>query len=431
MAGIAIRENIGIFGRMNVGKSTIMNLITSQPVSLVDGKAGTTADVNTTVMELHEFGPVKLFDTAGMDENSGLGKKKKSKTIGALKECDLVLLVVDPSRKGNDLSVEKETISLAKEYGKQLFVIFNLFMERIGPDHEKRIEECRRALGTDAKALAIDASLKSSAAILIDFIKTNYRKRPKPPELLPFLMERKIVALNIPMDIETPEGRLLKPQSTVTDYLLRRFIPFAGFRMDLTRARSESEDVREACRREYLDFLRELDGELGLQLVITDSQAIDIVARWTPAHIPLTTFSITMINYQSGGNLRRFVEGIKAVDGLKDSDSVLIAEACNHDRMCEDIGTVQIPRKLKARLGENTPNIDFLFGRPFPPEEELRKYKLVIHCGGCLVDQQKIQARTADLMRLSIPITNYGLLLSYLDSKETLNRVLKPWGLNV
>lgn len=432
------RINIGIFGKMNAGKSTIMNLLTAQQTSIVDSAPGTTTDVKQAILEIHGFGPVKLFDTAGLNEFSALGKKKKLKALNALKESDLILLIIDPveSLKKNDFHIENEVMSFARQYDKQVLFIYNIFQDKLkefGINEKNSVEECSKNIYHifDSKFLVLDAHEKDAGKKLLDFIKNNFVNQGRKIELLPFLDSSGFVTMNIPVDEETPEGRLLRPQNAVLDYLLRRFIPFAGFRMDLTKARSAIKEIQEEEHEKYLAFLEELNRNKKLQLLITDSQAIDIVSRWTPKEIPITTFSIIMINYQSNGKLPKLVEGLKALDTLKENDSVLVAEACNHDRKCDDIGTKQIPMRIKQKLNLKNLNFDFNFGREFPQEAELKKYKLMVHCGGCMADSQKINSRFSDMMNLNIPLTNYGLLLSYLEGKETLNRVLKPWEISV
>ena len=430
------RTNIGIFGKMNAGKSTIMNLLTSQETSIVDSTPGTTTDIKQAILEIHDFGPVKIFDTAGLDEFTKLGEKKKAKAVQALKESDLILLVIDPaeSLKTKDFSIENEVTSFARIYGKQVFIIYNIFSKKMKSKAEDYVKKCSELFyhASSLNYLMLDAHIEKNAdKKLIEFIKANFVKFERKTELLPFLKPNDFVAMNIPVDEETPEGRLLRPQNAVLDYLLRRFIPFAGFRMDLTKARSKIKKISEEEKRKYISFLKKLNSGKNIQLIITDSQAIDIVAKWTPKNIPITTFSIIMINYQSSGKLQKLIEGVKAIDSIKENDSILVAEACNHDRKCNDIGTVQIPNRLKQKLEIKNLNFEFNFGREFPSEVELKKYKLIIHCGGCMVDSQKVNARINDLMNIKVPATNYGLLLSYLEGRKTLNRVLKPWGLSV
>ncbi len=427
------RVNIGIFGRTNAGKSTIMNRITRQNTSIVDETRGTTTDVVRTLFEIHDFGPVRLFDTAGLDEDSELGKKKRIKTLGTLKECDLVLLVIDPRtiKYDKSLSIENEVISLCGRFEKQLMIIFNLFEGEEEKELNEMIKECMGKLFVNQKIsiLKINANRPEVGVDIIEFIKANYKMNEKKVELLPFIKPYSFVALNIPIDEETPEGRLLRPQNLVLDYLLRRMVPFAGYRMDLRRARCNIESVLEEERNNYLKFIRELNGyDVGLQMVITDSQAVDVVDKWTPKEIPITTFSIIMINAQSKGGLKTFVDGLRTLKTLKKGDKVIIAEACNHDRKCDDIGTRQIPRRLNKKLGFEL-SYEFVFGRELLNEESLKDAKLIIHCGGCMVDSQKVKSRITDALQLGIPITNYGLVLSYSESEETLRRVLKPWGI--
>lgn len=416
------RTHIGIFGRTNAGKSTIMNLLVNQPKSIVDEYPGTTTDVVQAVMEIHGFGPVKIFDTAGLDEYSELGEKKKNKTLQVLKECDLVLLVVALPSSSETLSEENEVIMLCKKYEKQLLIVFNVFRNKTTASAERLQLNSARV-----PEIVVDAHEAGADGKLISFAMKHYVKKIRVPELIPFMRPHSFVAMNIPVDDETPEGRLLRPQNVVLDFLLRRTVPFAGYRMDLTRARSTIASVREEEKRLYLNFLNELDGQHnGLQLVITDSQAIDIVDSWTPDHIPLTTFSIIMINSQSNGNLARFVDGLNVLPTLQEGDRVAIAEACTHNRTCGDIGTVQIPQRLQKALSRNL-EFDFIFGRDFASEKELKKYKLVIHCGGCMIDSQNVHARMDDVFNLNTPMTNYGLLLSFINSPRTLSRVLRPW----
>jgi [FeFe] hydrogenase H-cluster maturation GTPase HydF len=429
---LVTRDNICICGRMNAGKSTLMNLITGQETSIVDSTPGTTADVKSTVMEIHDFGPVKLSDTAGLDETTTLGQKKQEKSIIALKESDLVVLVIDPLleiRQGNML-IEKRILRLAKEYGKQAFVFFNMHQENGAEKNSLQPFISELFHHGDYPWLDADLSDISSRKPILDFIKKHYRRSEKKVDLLPFLGTSGFVALNIPVDEETPEGRLLRPQNVVLDYILRHYLPFAGYRMNLTNGRSQNLTLREAEKENYQRFLRELQGEnVGLQLVITDSQAIDLIDPWTPEDIPVTTFSIIMAHHQSRGGLQTLVDGLSVMRTLSHGDRVLIAELCNHDRKAEDIGTKQIPRLLNKRYGHI--EVDFAEGRVFPSESDLEKYKLIIQCGGCMVDQQKYSTRIEDARRLEIPITNYGLILSWLNDPKTLERVLRPWGIGL
>jgi len=203
------------------------------------------------------------------------------------------------------------------------------------------------------------------------------------------------------------------------EYITRHWGYPVSYRMNLVKARAN--EIGERAR--WNSFL----GSFGRRpkVIITDSQAMDIMKDWTPADIGLTTFSIMMINYMSRGKLTNFAEAVRSVDSLKPGDSILIAEACNHSRIKEDIGTVQIPNVIAQRF----PGVKVihLFGREWPEPEELKTIKLVIHCGGCMITPQRMATRLRDLGKLNIPITNYGIFLSYVQGKGVLEQVLRPW----
>ncbi|MCX6222849.1 MAG: GTP-binding protein [Bacteroidia bacterium] len=409
------RDIIGIFGAMNAGKSSLMNLITQQESSIVDASPGTTADTRVTLMELHGIGPVKLMDTAGYDESDILGEKKRKKVSAALKECDLVLLVIDPSSPG--LPTGKVLLDESREEGKQLLVVYNLF----NADDGQKIDGLKIQLPDllnfpETRLSALDPDGRSS---LLQFLLENYIPKNNPTQLLPFVAPDEFYILNIPMDEETPPGRYLRPQAMAEEYITRHWGYPVSYRMNLVKARAN--DVGEKAR--WNSFL----GSFGRRpkVIITDSQAMDIMKTWTPADIGLTTFSIMMINYMSRGKLTNFANAVSAADSLEPGDSILIAEACNHSRIKEDIGTVQIPNLITQKF----PGVKVihLFGREWPEPEELKTIKLVIHCGGCMITPQRMATRLRDLEKLNIPITNYGIFLSFVQGKGVLEQVLRPW----
>jgi [FeFe] hydrogenase H-cluster maturation GTPase HydF len=426
------RLNIGIFGRVNSGKSTLMNLITQQETSIVDPTPGTTADVKTTVMEIHELGPVKIFDTAGIDEQGVLGEKKKEKTFSALKRSDIVLLVINENNaayKNDDYATENEVLSFSEKRGKEIFVVYNKF---------RGLPCIREAVSAkiDSKNkypyIELELSERTNYSQLIEFIKKNSKLQPAKTPLLPDMDTNKIVFLNIPIDEETPEGRFLRPQMMIEEYLVRRFVPTFAYRMDLAKARSIIAEESAEEKKRFDEFITHLNRNEKLQLLITDSQAMDIISKWTKdAHYMVTTFSIVMINFLSRGNLELFVNGAKAFKDLKPGDKIMIAEGCNHDRKAEDIGTVQIPKKIEAMFGKGAVQVDHYFGRVFAEYEKLKEYKLVIHCGGCMLDQQAIASRMEDLIESGVSFTNYGVLLSYFQGEEALNKVIEPFGMKV
>ena len=412
------RDHIGIFGKMNSGKSSIMNLLTQQATSIVDATPGTTADTKIALQEIHGMGPVKLFDTAGLDEATGLGEKKRAKVLADLKECDLVLLVIDPDTE--DFVTENEVLEKARELDKQILVIYNLF-KHSGAERIGIVEQALPLLKFHKKIelVAVDAGCRQD---LLGFILANFISKNAKMELFPFLERDEFYVLNIPMDDETPPGRYLRPQAMAEEYITRHWAWPVSYRMDLGKARRG--DASE--RKRFDDFLNGFGKRP--KAIITDSQAMDLMSPWAPDDIMLTTFSIMMINYVSRGRLAAFAKGIEAADTLQAGDKVLIAEACNHSRIAEDIGTVQIPNFIKQHWPDV--QIDHNFGREFQENEQLQSYKLVIHCGGCMITAQKLLARIRDLDSIGVPYTNYGVFLSYAQGREALRRVLLPWGID-
>jgi small GTP-binding protein len=429
------RTIIGIFGRINAGKSTCMNLLTQQETSLVDAQPGTTADIKSSLMEIHAIGPVKLLDTAGLDEESGLGEKKRRKTLAALEEVDLAVLVIDPVQalQSEELAVEDSVATLARKRGTPLAVVVNRHadddarLQGSGAGLEQARRFCLSVLPDAAATPVLDLDLTDAARAseLAAFLAEAVGRGRDETPLLPMVHRHGVVVLHIPMDEETPSGRLLRPQEMAMEALLRAGVPVGMYRVDLGLARSGNPALVEQQRRGFVDFLGSFERSGGVQLVITDSQAIDIMDPWVPAEIPLTTFSIMMVNQTACGDMSVFVEGTRALDTLKAGDRVLIAEACNHDRIAEDIGLVQLPRKL----ADVVPGLEFehALGREFPEPEALREFAVAIHCGGCMIRPQKLSARVTRLAEAGVPVTNYGLALSWYEGKRTLGRVLAPW----
>ncbi|MBD3222379.1 GTP-binding protein [bacterium] len=429
------RTIIGIFGRINAGKSTAMNLLTQQETSLVDAQPGTTADIRSALMEIHAIGPCKLLDTAGLDEESQLGEKKRRKTLDAIEEVDLAVLVIDPVQAlaSEHLAVEDSVATLARKLGRPLCVVFNRHHDddrRLAPTGATIAQARRFCLSVlpdpaGTPVLDLDLSDAGRSTGFATFLAEAAGKTAEQTPLLPTVTRHGVVVLHIPMDEETPSGRLLRPQEMAMEALLRAGVPVGMYRVDLGLARSGNEAVVAQQRRGFLDFLGSFEASGGVQLVITDSQAIDIMDPWVPREIPLTTFSIMMVNQTACGDMSVFLEGTRALDGLKAGDRVLVAEACNHDRIAEDIGTVQLPRKLASVVPGL--HFDHAFGREFPDPEELRQYAVAIHCGGCMIRPQKLSARVTRLHEAGIPVTNYGLALSWYEGQATLGRVLEPW----
>ncbi len=421
MAILVERDHIGIFGKMNSGKSSIMNLLTQQQTSIVDATPGTTTDTKIALQEFHGMGPVKLFDTAGADEDQRLGEKKREKVFATLKECDLALLVIDPS--STEFETEARILKTARELDKQLLIIYNLFAVS-DIDKISRIENRIPALRF-YKKINLVAVEERHRQPLLNFIIENFESKNLQMSLLPFLQENEFYVLVIPMDVETPPGRYLRPQAMVEEYITRHWSYPVSFRLDLSKGRSGDNQVSAGEKQRFLEVVTGL-GKTA-KVIITDSQAMDLLHKWCPEQIQLTTFSIVMINYISRGRLQLFVDGLRALDKLQSGDKILIAEACNHSRIGEDIGTVQIPSYLRKSMPGVV--IEHSFGREFYEKDDLLKYKLIIHCGACMISPQKLMARIRDLENLGVPLTNYGVMLAYMQGREALNKVLVPWGL--
>jgi [FeFe] hydrogenase H-cluster maturation GTPase HydF len=409
------RDIIGLFGSMNAGKSSLLNLITQQESSIVDATPGTTADTRVTLMEIHGIGPVKLMDTAGFDESLLLGEKKRKKVQAALKESDLVLLVVDPSAPG--LESAGLLLKEARAEEKQVIVVYNLF----DAADEAKIDLVQQALTelSQFPSIALSVLQLENRGRFLEFLLAHYIPRVNTVELLPFVQADQFYILNIPMDEETPPGRYLRPQAMAEEYITRHWGYPVSYRMNLVKARSGDESEKARWENFLSGFVRRP------KVIITDSQAMDIMRKWTPDDIGLTTFSIMMINYMSRGRLADFARSVEVTENLAPGDIVLIAEACNHSRIREDIGTVQIPGLIRKKF----PGVEVrhVFGREWPEASELGRVRLVIHCGGCMITPQRMAARLRDLEKYGIPVTNYGIFLSYMQGREILEKVLKIW----
>ncbi|PSC71854.1 iron hydrogenase assembly [Micractinium conductrix] len=455
----APRTNIGIFGCMNAGKSSLMNRITRSETSIVDSTPGTTADTKVVLMELHDVGPAKLFDTAGIDEAGELGEKKRRKVLGVLKETDVAVVVLDAAKFVGvpeaelPAALEWELLLLgrAAAAGSTPLLVYNTKLAAgAGRQQvEGTVPRLQAVLNPSGSVASTQLELNRQEAA--DSLAGTFQavaaaaRQHDTPRSLPdeFLSEDSLVFLNIPMDAETPSLRLLRPQALVQEEAIRHYAATLAYRMNLAHARSSDPALVERERARFLRALQPVLAHTGPKIIVTDSQAVDILHPWTldPATgeelVPFTTFSIAMIHRQSRGQLPLFVQGLEAFKQLKAGDRVLVAEACNHNRItdiCNDIGMVQIPDKVEAQGGRGVV-VEHAFGREFPELDEegggLASYALAIHCGGCMIDQQKIRARLLDLKEAGVPVTNYGLLLSYAHSPAALERAMKPWGLSM
>ena len=391
----SFRLHIGIFGRRNAGKSSILNALTQQDVSIVSEVAGTTTDPVEKPMELLPLGPVLFIDTAGIDDEGGLGEKRIAKTMAVFDRTDLGIIVSN----ANDWSEYEEKLmgelknreipfiivfNKSDIYPEDLSITSHLDSVKINYIHtsvlqSKGILELRQLVLKSAPAEFIERT-----TILADLV--------GPGEL---------AVLVVPIDKEAPKGRLILPQvQSIRDLLDNDSLTMV---------------VKERELRAALSRLN-----LPPKLVVTDSQAFLKVAADTPPEIPLTSFSILFARFQ--GDLLEMVKGAMAIDKLKTGDKVLIAEACSHHPIGEDIGTVKIPRWLTQYVGGKL-QIDNMRGHDFPAN--LSEYKLIIHCGACMWNRRTMLSRIIKAREAGVPLTNYGLTIAY--SLGIFERALQPF----
>ena len=371
------RVHIGFFGRRNAGKSSVVNAVTGQDLAVVSDVKGTTTDPVSKAMELLPLGPVMIIDTPGFDDEGALGELRVKKTRQILNKTDIAILVVDAAEGLKDCDRELLSLFAAKEIPHLL--VFN-----------------KADLLTDTVEAAPDAiyvSALTGHAIheLKERIAGLNRNTASRPIIADKLNRGDLVVLVVPIDSAAPKGRLILPQQqTIRDILE------AGAAAVVTRD-TELEQTLTALGNPP-------------KLVITDSQVFHSVAKIVPREVPLTSFSILMARYK--GLLEAAVQGVRAVENLRDGDTVLIAEGCTHHRQCDDIGTVKIPNWLRKFTGKDI-SIRTCSGMEFP--EDLTPYAMVIHCGGCMLNEREVRYRTKCALDQGVPITNYGTLIAHLN----------------
>ena len=366
------RIHIGIFGRRNAGKSSIINAITSQNLAVVKG---TTTDPVQKAMELLPLGPVMIIDTPGIDDEGELGKMRVEKSYQVLNKTDIALLVVD----GNEglTQCDKDLIEEIKKRKLPYLIILN-----------KSDEVCNRY--NIENSIWVSAETKENIWELKERISKLVPNENMTLKIVGDLLDPEdIVVLVVPIDSAAPKGRLILPQQqTIRDVLE------AGAISVVTRDTELPQTLKSLGKKP--------------KIVVTDSQAFGKVKNDVPEDILLTSFSILFARYK--GDLAEQIKAVKAIDSLKDGDYVLISEGCSHHRQCDDIGTVKIPRWLKEHSGKKI-NYEFSSGTEFP--RDLSKYKAVIHCGGCTLNEKEMKHRIAVAKEQNVPITNYGIFIAY------------------
>ncbi|HEY8362302.1 MAG TPA: [FeFe] hydrogenase H-cluster maturation GTPase HydF [Tissierellaceae bacterium] len=373
----ANRIHIGFFGRRNSGKSSLVNAITGQDLAVVSDIKGTTTDPVYKAMELLPLGPVVIIDTPGIDDEGALGELRVKKSLQVLNKTDIAVLVID-SLVGKTKE-DEELIKIFDEKGINYIVVYNK-----ADLMTKEIAKIDNGIFVSAKTGYNIEELKERIAAL------SVGEGPKRRIVADLIKPLDFVVLVTPIDQSAPKGRIILPQQqTIRDIL------------DTGATAIVVKD------NEYQDTLNNLGKKP--RLVITDSQVFQKVSQETPEDIHLTSFSILFARYK--GILDIAVKGVKALESLEDGDTVLISEGCTHHRQCEDIGTVKLPRWIRNYTKKEL-NFKFTSGTEFP--ENLLQYKLVVHCGGCMLNEREMKYRYKCAQDQNVPITNYGILISYI-----------------
>lgn len=389
------RFTVGIFGKRNAGKSSLINAITEQEIAVTSEIAGTTTDPVYKAMELLPIGPIMLIDTAGLDDDSELGNLRIEKSYEALRKCNLTILVTDINSE-----LSKFEIDFINEMSKRkipCILVLNKCDKGI-PDKET----VKKIVG-DIKIPFVCTCAKNNDGIekLKQLIVDNSNLTDIEPGLTDGLIEKNDVAILVtPIDSSAPKGRMILPQQqTMRDILDKDAICFLTKETELNLT------------------LKSL--AVKPKIVITDSQAFAKVSKILPSDIPLTSFSILFARQK--GDIRKLLKGIDAIKSLKDGDKVLIVEGCTHHRKSDDIGTVKIPNFIRKLYGKNI-EFDWASGAVFP--KDVSNYSVIIHCGACMLNSKEMQYRIDTAFDVGVPITNYGMVLAHVTG--ILDRAIKP-----
>lgn len=402
MAGLnetprAERLHIGIYGRRNNGKSSLINAITGQNISLVSDFAGTTTDPVYKSMELHGIGPVVFIDTAGFDDEGELGQMRVERTLDAVNKTDIAIVVISDENiigdKNNDvkldIEIEKEWISKLKKAKVPYLVVINKIDKISNENLQSSVEKISDEL--KIKPILTSAVDKKGVELireeLIRLLPEEYSMRSITGKIV---KDGDTVLLVMPQDIQAPKGRLILPQvQTIRDLLDNKCLVLCS-----------TADTMEAMISKLVS---------PPDLIITDSQIFGEVYNKKPKESRLTSFSVLFADFK--GDIEYYRESVKAIENLTENSRVLIAEACTHAPLEEDIGRVKIPNRLRKKIGEGL-TFDIVAGRDFP--KDLSKYDLIIHCGGCMFNRKYVLSRIEAAKEQKIPMTNYGVVMAYL-----------------
>ena len=384
------RVHIGFFGRRNAGKSSLVNAVTDQEISVVSDTKGTTTDPVNKSMELLPLGPVVIIDTPGFDDEGALGEKRVQRAKRVLNRTDIAVLVADAENGMGE--ADRELVRLFEEKEIPYIIVFNKadLLEEIPDTDSKNKGSEKSPLYVSALTGAGIHALKEKLAGMGQA--GGGRKIPLIEDLV---KPSEIVLLVIPIDKAAPKGRLILPQQmTIRGVLDADGIPVC---------------VKQDRLGEVLERFGGGEGGCTPGLVITDSQVFEEVAAAVPQSIPLTSFSILMARYK--GFLDEALRGVLKIDALEDGDTVLISEGCTHHRQCGDIGTVKLPAWIRKRTGKDI-RFETSSGTGFP--EDLGKYAMVIHCGGCMLNEREMRFRMKCAADQGIPFTNYGTAIAHM-----------------
>lgn len=372
------RPHIAFFGSTNAGKSSLVNAVTNQVVSVVSEIKGTTTDAVEKTMEILPLGPVVIIDTAGINDEGELGELRIEATKRVLDKTNIAVLVVDST-----IGTQKEDEELIKEFDKRKIPYILVFNKcDIGATEILRSAQNDNILTCAITGKGVNELREKLGHIINENKKVKYIIRDK-------IKQGDIIILVIPIDESAPKGRIILPQQNVLREIL---------------------DARASAICCQVEELNDVLNKITPNLVITDSQVFNKVKDIVPSDILLTSFSILMANYR--GKLEELVKSAQTLSELKDGDIVLISEGCTHHRQCNDIGTVKFPKWIKDYTGKNI-NFEFTQGGEFPTD--LSKYKLVIHCGGCMINEAEMQSRQARAKDQNIPMVNYGMAIAYMN----------------
>lgn len=376
----ANRFHIGIFGKRNTGKSSLINAITNQNVALVSEIAGTTTDPVKKSMEIHGIGPCLFIDTAGFDDEGELGQLRNQKTLAASENIDAAIILI------NDENFEKELKFINSLEKVPIIIVINKC------DIIKNVDKLEKKIfdKTNLTAIKVSAKNKENIKQIIDEL-IKVKPFAEKSIVSDLVSPKDLVLLVMPQDIQAPQGRLILPQvQTIRDLLDNKCI----------------------CACTTTDnFLTTLDYfKQHPKLIITDSQEFKYVYENKPTDSLLSSFSVLFAKYK--GDIEEFIRGAKKIDSLNENSRILIAEACTHVPLDEDIGRVKIPRLLKKKFGQNL-SIDIVNGCNFP--DNLSQYDLIIHCGSCMFNRKFLLSRINKARQKNVPITNYGVLIAKLN----------------